>query len=195
MFRCAFSLLLRCFPGLPKDLGFIIIADQSKEVETQPVHTLNRFQVFPPTEERTLIEFARYFKLKSAKSVDQYGRNVFHLLFEAVKYCWLACEIACSCFANNAPKLAGDYKRALSQRISTGPLAGKKPLHILCHNSDACLTQLEIIRTLVENNYVTITDFEELFESDDSWKVIMFFPHTGRKKVRLFVIQVFICKV
>ena len=91
--------------------------------------------------------------------------------------------------------MAGDYKKALSQRITSGPLAGKKPLHILCHNSDACLTQLEIIRTLVENNYVAIADFEELSESDDPSKVIIFSPHTGRKKVRLFVIQVFICKV
>ena len=160
------------------------MADQSKEVETQPAHTVNRFQLFPPTEERTLIEFARYFKLKSAKSVDQYGRNVFHLLFEAVKYCWLACEIACSCFANNAPKLAGDYKRALSQRISEGVLAGKTPLHILTHNSDPCLVQLDIVKMLLMNNYVTITDFEELHVSDDSSKVIMFSPPTVSKRGR-----------
>ena len=171
------------------------MADQSREAETQPVHTINRPHLFTDIEQRTLLDFAGYLKFKCVQDVDQYGRNIFVLLFEAVKYCWLAAETAVSCFAINAPKMAGDYKRALSQRISTGLLAGKKPLHILTHNSDPCLVQLDIVKALLMNNYVTITDFEELFESDDSWKVIMFSPHTGRKKVRLFVIQVLICKV
>ena len=180
---------------MPKDLGFIIMADQSRDVDTQPVHTVNRPHLFPDIEQRSLLDFAGYFKIRCVEDVDQHGRNIFVLLFEAMKYCWLAAETAVACFGINAPKMAGDYKKALSQRIATGPLAGRKPVHILCHNSDACLLQLKIIQTLVKNNYVTITDFEELFESDDSWKVIMFSPHTGRKKVRLFVIQVLICKV
>ena len=171
------------------------MADQSRDVDTQPVHTVNRPHLFPDIEQRSLRGFASYFKIRSVQDVDQHGRNVFVLLFEATKYCWLAGETAVACFAINAPKMAGDYKKALSQRISTGSLEGRKPLHILLHNSDACLVQLDIVKTLLKNNYVTTTDFEELFLSADGWKVIMCPHHTGRKKVRLFVIQVLICKV
>ena len=160
------------------------MADQSREAETQPVHTINRLHLYPAIEQRTLLDFAGYLKFKSAQTRDQYGRNIFHLIFEAAKYCWLACEIACSCFAINAPKLAGDYKLALSQPISEGALAGKKPLHILTHNSDPCLVQLDIVKALLMNNYVTITDFEELYVSDDSCKVIMFSPPTVSKRGR-----------
>ena len=171
------------------------MADQSRHVDTQPVHTVNRPHLFPDIEQRSLLDFAGYFKIRCVEDVDQYGRNIFVLLFEALKYCWLAAETAVHCFHISAPKMAGDYKKALSQRIATGPLEGRKPLHILLYNSDACLVQLDIVKTLLKNNYVTTTDFEELFLSADGWKVILFSPHTGRKKVRLFVIQVFICKV
>ena len=161
---------------MPKDPGFIIIARQCFHTDTQPTHTVNRPHLYPDVEQRTLLDFAGYFNFVNVEDYDAFGRNIFVLPFEALKCCWFAAETALHCFHSSAPKMAGGYKKALSQRITTGPLAGRKPLHILCHDSDACLLQLEIIKMLVENNYVTITDFEELFLSDDSSKVIIFPP-------------------
>ena len=72
---------------MPKDLGFISIAEQCFYTDTQPTHTVNRPHLYPDVEQRTLLDFAGYFNFVNVEDYDAFGRNIFVLLFEALKYC------------------------------------------------------------------------------------------------------------
>ena len=175
-----YALLFLCFPGFAKDRGFIVMAQQSSLTETQACHTVNRPHLYPDVEERRLQDFGSYFNFVNVEDHDALGRNIFVLLFEALKYWWLVADIARHCFGSNSPKMPGDYHKALRQRITTGPLTGKRPINILLHDSDACLMQKDIVKELIDNNYFTVLDFEEMFWTDAyyGWKVFISPPHS-----------------
>ena len=162
------------FPGLPKELGWIIVPPQCHHQETASCHTINLPHAFPDAAQRNLPDWARIFGFEQVKDRDGQGRNISHLLSMTVKYCWLSAEIALICFSQNSAKMIGDYAEALSQLLTGGQLVGYGPLHILCTNSDACLIQVEIVKTLLDNKMVTVQAFEERHTSASRQQVIVF---------------------
>ena len=178
MFRCLFEFLFLSFPGLPKELGFIIRAEQSKLKNTQACHTVNRPHLFPQWDERRLEDFASWFNFRNVEDYDEHGRTIFVLLFEAVKYSWLAADIALHAFHSTSPKMSGCYHKALRQRITSGPLKGKLAINILVQDSDAMLMQKDIVKELIDNEYYTVLDFVETcwVRHFNDWKVYCFSP-------------------
>ena len=56
----------------------------------------------------------------------------------------------------------GNVRKALCQQISEGNPRMATPLHILLHGSDSALSQLAIVKALVENEIVPAYAFSEL---------------------------------
>ena len=131
---------------MPKERGWIVIAPQCGDKETQPCHTINRAHCYPPEDQRTLADFGSILGFENVEDHDPMGRNIFHHLFNGAKFCWLLAEIASKCFSEKSQKMPGNYRAAIRQPILNGPIQGDTPLHTLCKDSDACLLNLEIVR-------------------------------------------------
>ena len=54
---------------------------------------------------RTLVNFAAMFGFHNVEDYDENGKNIFHHLFSALKYCVLAFDIAKGCFLENHPRM------------------------------------------------------------------------------------------
>ena len=84
--------------GMSEALGYIIVADQCRGLETCPAHTLNLLHNVESMCEGNVVVFANYFGFFHTDDVDLNGRNIFHLIFGAMKYCSLAANIASTMF-------------------------------------------------------------------------------------------------
>ena len=77
---------------------WIIIAERSRKMETLSAHAMNCPWSFPPPRFRNFDDFAKSFSLPSADDREACTKSIFHYLFEAVKYSWLAADIAMTAF-------------------------------------------------------------------------------------------------
>ena len=68
------------------------------------------------------------------------------------------------------PVLKGDYRAAMSHKVTGPKPEGWTPLHILCNGSDIMMSQIELIRTSLENETVPL----EYFDAMSNNKVIVF---------------------
>ena len=150
---------LSVYPGLPKDFGWLLVPPQCYHAETASCHTINRPQAYPEASQRNLPDFALFFGFRTVEDLDAQGRNIFHVLFSTLKYCWLSAVIALECFTKYAAKMPGDYSTALRQPVEDGPIKGQTPLHVLCNGSDACLVQDKIVGLLLDNGIVPAMAF------------------------------------
>ena len=141
--------------------GWIKRPKQCKEFDEQcPVHTLNNVGNFPKYEMRTLAAIAKLFGFMGADDIDECGKNIYHHVFTAMKYCQLFGEIALRAFEPNSEPLAGNNRDALTRKISGGyQPRGWTALHILCHGSDCLLLTRKVIELMLARDIVKIRDF------------------------------------
>ena len=116
-------------------------------METLPAATLNH--EIPPTDSLSLELFAGVLGYNNVEDLDYEGKNIFHHLFTAAKYCIIASRIALTCFDQNIAKMKGCYKTAMSQTVTGNNPFGWTPLHILLHNSDILMVQRDIVERLL----------------------------------------------
>ena len=90
LFRCLFEFLFLSFPGLPKDLGFIVMAPQSSLTETQACHTVNRPHLYPDVDERRLEDFGSWFNFRNVE--DWWSRqNYFRFTIRGTEILLVCC--------------------------------------------------------------------------------------------------------
>ena len=106
--------------------------------------------------------FAELFGFKHVEDRDANGKNIFHHLFTSMQYCSFAGVVAVQCFCPGEPQLPGDYRSAMYHTVSGPTPNGWTPLHVLCHGSDRMLLQSEVIKALLENEVVTVKDFDSM---------------------------------
>jgi len=129
--------------------------------EPIPTHTLNIVSNFPKYDMRTLVAIAKSFGFKGAQDIDEFGKNIYHHVFTAMKYCQLFGEIALRAFEPNSEPLAGNNRDALTRKIPGGyQPRGWTALHILCHGSDYMLSSRKVIEAMLENKVVDISAFD-----------------------------------
>ena len=129
--------------------------------ETFPKYTINKIQNYPSTTERTLPYFASR-TLPSATDVDENGKTIFVHLMTSMKYCGLSLEIARNCFKRDEPRMSGNYTVGMTRKI-TGPFPHMwTALHCVCNGKDPESGSKDVIMDLLENEIVTVTDFDSL---------------------------------
>ena len=148
------------FAQLMEEQQLIIIPDQCGTA--LPAATLNKFRNFPPRDMRNLPAFARQFGFNHAEDYDESGRNIFHHLFTALKYSFLAMEVAMHCFDEGEAVLQGDYRAAMRHKVTGVFPRGWTPLHILCHGSDSMVGLRYVIERLLETNTVPLSYFDAM---------------------------------
>ena len=158
------------FAQLMEEQQLIIIPERCEGQETLPAATINKFINFPPRDMRNLPAFARQFGFSHAEDYDENGKNIFHHLFTALKYSSLAMEVAMHCFEEGEAVLQGDYRAAMSHKVTDARPRGWTPLHCLCNGSDPMVSQVYVIAKLLETNTVPLSYFDAM--SND--KVIVF---------------------
>ena len=166
--------IVRIYPSFAWKMhlhGYIKVPWHKRFMETMPCYTINCTNNFPSKEVRSLNWFGSLFGFNSVEDVDSDGKNLFHHLFQSMKYSILAGEIAVQAFSPSAPKLPGDYSKAMRHKVTDGGIAGWTPLHTLCKDSDILLMAERTIEALLDNEIVTVKDF------DDNWndKVFVFY--------------------
>jgi len=151
-----------------EDRHWIIIPRQCRGKDTLPAHTINLSSFFPPPDNQNLPYFADMLGFSNVEDRDQEGRNILHILFTAMKYCCCVGQIAKHAFDFGADRLEGDYGEALRQPIQHGAISGYTPLHILCKNSDASLTSLDVVKALIEMRILKPSEFSDQRNHDVS---------------------------
>ena len=147
---------------------WIIIPKQCIGNDTLPAHTINLSNFFPPDVDQNIKFFAKMIGFKSVEDRDPDGKNIFHILFSTMKYCWVACTIAKRAFGWGGVHIDGCYAKALSQPIEHGPIWGYTPLHILCNNSDIQLASLDVVKALIYSKVVSPDAFASQRNKDVS---------------------------
>ena len=104
---------------------------------------------------------ANSFGFFHTDDVDLNGRNIFHLIFGAMKYCSLAASIASTMFLPGYPKLEGDYAAALRQRTTHGTPQHVTPLKLLCKDSDKHLIARDVVKSILDHNILDVSAFAE----------------------------------
>ena len=152
----------KTFPELMEEQHWIKIPVNWWGKETLPAATINRFISFPPRDMRNLPAFARQFGFNHAGDYDENGKNIFHHLFTALKYSSLAMEVAMHCFEEGEAVLQGDYRAAMSHKVTNARPNGWTPLHCLCSGSDLMMSQRYLITKLLETNTVPLSYFDAM---------------------------------
>ena len=130
------------FAQLMEEQQLIIIPERCETQETLPAATINKFINFPPRDMRNLPAFARQFGFSHAEDYDENGKNIFHHLFTALKYSYLAMEVAMHCFEEGEAVLQCDYRAAMSHMVTDARPRGWTPLHCLCNGSPGVVPRL-----------------------------------------------------
>ena len=124
-------------------------------VEIGPAHT-----IFLPYE-GNLVAFANSFGFFDTGDVDANGRNIFHLIMGAMKYCSPAASSATTMFLPGYPKLAGDYAAALRQQTTHGTPHHVTPLKLLCQDSDKHLLAHDVVKSILDHHILDVSAFAE----------------------------------
>ena len=158
--------------------GFIKVPEDRLTNETQAPRTLNFPGNYPPFHMCNLRDFSRMLGYFHILDQDITHRNMFHLIFHGMKFCWLCRDIALHCFDRDAPRLPGDYARALRQRqIRLHPI-GYTPLHILCQKSPTGETMyLEVVQSIVSGKVMDVSEFA----TTRNEQVAVFFVFVGNR--------------
>ena len=97
--------------------------------------------------------------IQHAQDVDAGNKSIFHHLFQATHSSTLATEICLNSFASGAAILPGNYRRAIRQQCAFFSPIGWTALHLLCNGSAAKLATKNIIKSLLDNDVIMLTDF------------------------------------
>ena len=126
-----------------------------------------------------MVHFGRLFGFRRADDRDKCNKTIFHFLFSAAKYCWVAADVARRAFGQYEEILPGDYCAAMSQRVENGKPEGFTALHILCNGSGVGLMAVEIVAALIDNKIVPLKAFSAWKNND----VSVFLPGVGLRQI------------
>ena len=163
--------------GMSEERGYIIVAKQSRGLETGPAHTINLPYNVDSQYEGNLVAFANSFGFFDTGDVDANGRNIFLLIMGAMKYCSPAASIATTMFLPGYPKLAGDYAAALRQQTTHGTPHHVTPLKLLCQDSDKHLLAHDVVKSILDHNILDVAAFAV---PDGPKASVFFFTLSGR---------------
>ena len=139
-------------------LGWVKLAEHSELMQTQSTSTKNFPLAFPPEENRSLPELGEILGFRHCDAVDINGKNLFVHLFTSLSYSYGSFLFLEHAFDDLAPRLPGDYRKAMRQPVTSGKAKGHKPLHVVCNGSDVQFQKLAILKSLIENGIVPSTD-------------------------------------
>ena len=74
--------------------------------------------------------------------------------------------------------MPGDYKKAMSHKVTGQKPKGWTPIHVLCHGADQCYGVSEIIDVMLENGVADITDFDGTENNTVIFVWVLFCTHT-----------------
>ena len=136
--------------GMSEERGYIIVAQQSRGLETGPAHTINLPYNVDSQYEGNLVAFANSFGFFDTGDVDANGRNIFLLIMGAMKYCSPAACIATTMF---------QYAVALRQQTTHGTPHHVTPLKLLCQDSDKHLLAHDVVKSILDHNILDVAAF------------------------------------